>query len=457
MRFLLVRRPGAPMVTAGWAVRTGSGDEQPGSTGISHLLEHLMFHGSRRIGTRSPDREGELMARQDDAADRLLELRRQPSSPARDAEVTDLERRLEKLLADHRPLMQRGELFRIYRDQGAIGINALTDRDFTAYHGQIPANKLALWFWLESDRLLDPVFREFYTEGSVVEEERRQRLESTPTGAAAEKLAAVFWEGHPYAWPTIGRAEDFTAIRRAQAEAWFRAHYRPDRITAVLVGDFDPEQVKALARAYFGRLPRSASPPPAPVATPVPAQTAERRLTELCECTPQTRVLYRTVGFGHPDSYVLDVLAGVLNGRTGRLYRSLVLGQGVAFAAYAQHDAARRGGSFGVILESKGEATPAALVDVWEKELDRLRREPVPERELQKVKNQILTDSWRRLSDPQSLALRLLTWDARGDWRELERWPEATLAVTAGDLQRVVQTWLDPRKRTVGIFERGRR
>jgi zinc protease len=110
-----------------------------------------------------------------------------------------------------------------------------------------------------------------------------------------------------------------------------------------------------------------------------------------------------------------------------------------------------------VILESKGEATPEALLAAWDAEVERLRREPVPERELQKVKNQILTDSWRRLSDPLALALRLLAAEALGDWRELERWPEATLKVTPADLQRVAGTWLDPQKRTIGIFERGRR
>ncbi|HKH46782.1 MAG TPA: pitrilysin family protein [Thermoanaerobaculia bacterium] len=465
MRFLLVRRPGAPLVAAGWVVRTGSGDEQPGVTGISHLLEHLMFHGSQKIGTRTPDREGVLMARQDELADRLVTLRGQPPSAGRDAEMADLQRRLEKLIADQRPLMVRGELSRIYRDEGAVGVQALTYRDYTVYYGQIPTNKLSLWFWLESDRLLSPVFREFYLEGSVVEEERRQRLESTPTGKAVEKLAAAFWEGHPYAWPTLGRTEDLAVLRRSQTEAWFLEHYRPDQVIAALVGDFDPEQVKVLARAYFGRLRRPGAPPPglisppsALTSAPAPAAvpTGERRLTESCECTPQSRVLYHTPGFGHPDTYVLDVLAGVLNGRTGRLFRSLVLGQGIAFAAYAEHDAARRGGSFSVVLESKGETTPEALVASWDAEVDRLRREPVSERELQKVKNQILTESWRGLSDPLALALRLLAAEALGDWRELDRWPEATLAVTPADLQRVVSTWLDPQKRTVGVFVRGR-
>jgi predicted Zn-dependent peptidase len=454
MRFLLLRRPGAPLVTAGWVVRVGSGDETPGSTGISHLLEHLMFHGSRRIGNRFADREGEIMARQDEVADRLFSLRGQPASPERDAEIASLQKRMEKLLADQQPLMMRGEFSRLYREAGAVGTNAVTDRDHTIYYGQIPANKLELWFWMESDRLLDPVFREYYNEGRIVEEERRQRMETTPEGLAVEKLNAAHWEEHPYSWPPLGRTEDLATFRRSQLAAWFAAHYRPDRMSAVLVGDFDPEQAKALARSYFGRLPRRETPAPAAESPSAPARTAEKRITERCACTPQARVLYRTPSFGHPDSSALDVLAGVLNGRTGRLYRSLVLEQGTAFAAYALHEPGRRGGTFGVVLESKGSVAPAALVPAWDAELERLRREPVSERELQKVKNQILTESWRRLSDPVALALRLLTWDALGDWRFVDRWPEATQAVTAADLQRVIAAHFDPKQRTVGVFER---
>ena len=400
MRFLLVQRPGAPMVATAWAVRAGSGDERPGITGISHFLEHLMFHGTTRIGTR--------------------------------------------------------ELHRIYQDAGAVGINALTDRDYTVYHGQIPANKLELWFWMESDRLLAPVFREIYNEMRVVEEERRQRLESTPLGPSLERIDAVVWEGHPYAWPPLGRTADLATITRAQVEAYFAASYRPERLTAALVGDFDPEQVKALARAYFGRLPRRGERSREATPAAVPVRAAEQKIAEACECAPQARVIYRTPAFGHPDTYALDVLAGLLSGRTGRLHRALVLGRGTAFAAFALHDAWRQGGLFTVNLEAKGSTAPQDLVPVWDEELKKLRDGPIPERELQKVKNQILTDSWRRLADPLALAVGLATLDAQGDWNQINRWPEAAQAVTAEDVRRMIDTYFRPQGRTVVIFQRGR-
>lgn len=454
MRFLLVRRPGAPMVATAWGVRVGSGDERPGITGISHLLEHLMFQGTTRIGTRNAGREGELMARQDEVWDRLLALRGRPSSPGRDAEMAGLQKQLDKLLADQKPLILLGELHRIYHEAGAVGINALTDRDYTVYFGQIPANKLELWFWMESDRLLAPVFREIYNEGQIVEEERRQRLDSTPLGPSLERIDAVIWEGHPYAWPTLGRTADLATITRAQTEAYFAASYRPERLTAALVGDFDPEQVKALARAYFGRLPRRGERSREANPAAVPARAAEQKITETCECAPQARVIYRTPAFGHPDTYALDVLAGLLSGRTGRLHRALVLGRGTAFAAFALHDAWRHGGQFSVSLEAKGGTSPQDLVPTWDEELKKLRDGPIPERELQKVKNQILTDSWRRLADPLALALSLATLDARGDWNQINRWPEAAQAVTAEDVRRVIDTYFRPQGRTVAIFQR---
>lgn len=399
MRFLLVRRPGAPMVAAGWVARVGSGDEKPGATGLSHLLEHLMFQGTRRL--------------------------------------------------------RQGEYARIYTEAGAVGMNAVTDRDFTMYYGLIPSGKLELWFWMESDRLLSPSFPEFDKEVRIVEEERRQRLESTPTGLVGEQLLGAFWEGHPYSWPAIGRPEDLKALRRERAEEYFQAHYAPGRLTAAIVGDFDPEEVKALARAYFGRVVREAR--PAPVTPELPAQTAERRMTGACDCQPQARVLYRTVPFGHADGAALDVLSGLLNGRTGRLHRALVLDRQAAFSAWTLHEPGRRGGLFTVTAEAKGGVAPAKLVEAWEEELSRLRSGPIPDEELQKVKNQITTDAWRRLQEPLGLALRLLIYDAQGDWTHLNRWPEAALAVKAEDIYRVIDLYFKPANRTVGLFERAGR
>src|SRR3989442_12683003 len=133
-------------------------------------------------------------------------------------------------------------------------MNGGTWEVFTIYFISVPASKLELWFWMESDRLSSPVFREFYAERQVVAEERRMRIESTPTGRYVQQFDTMFWKSSPYGWPVVGWPSDLDAITREDAMAYFGKYYAPNNLTACLVGDFDPAQAAALARNYFGRL-----------------------------------------------------------------------------------------------------------------------------------------------------------------------------------------------------------
>lgn len=370
MTFLLVHREGMPLTAVGWVAHAGSGDETPGRTGVSHLIEHLMFKGSRIIGSRDIDRELEVMSQEDEMRTqiRLLQTRfsEDPSSERRVAELT-LE--LNRLQPVARSLMKKGEYALVYTEAGAVGINALTREDLTLYYLRIPASQIELWFWMESDRLLHPVFREFYQEFDIVDEERRQRIDSAPGEAEKERFTALFWRGHPYSWPVVGRREDLRQLTRADAREFFAAHYEPSNLTAALVGDFDPMEIRALAQKYFGRLPRrdvgegagqerdgvrqQEAKDSHSALSRQPARD-ELRMTVDCACPTQVSVRYRTVPFGHPDSYALDALAGILNGRTGRLHRAFVLDRQIAFSASAQHEAFRRGGLLCVPCGSRG-------------------------------------------------------------------------------------------------------
>ena len=181
-----------------------------------------------------------------------------------------------------------------------------------------------------SGRLLHPVFREFYAERDVVFEERRMRTESTPTGMAAEAHLSLFWQSHPYSWPVIGWPSDIPAISLAQANEFYDIYYSPQNITLILVGDFDSTNAEKLAREYFERIPRGNQNPPDVVTLEMP-QTIEKRMVAEVEANPQTDIYWHTVPFGHPDSYALQVLAQILSGRTGRLYKDLELGSEVTF------------------------------------------------------------------------------------------------------------------------------
>ncbi len=466
MRFLLVRRPELTTVAAAWIAHVGSVNERPGITGLAHFFEHMMFKGTRTIGTRDIDLDLEIIAAQEEVQEQIrAELREQrrrwrrgeiddPYDPAhRTDRLEALRREFRELVLAQREIMIKDELDKVYTDGGGTSLNAFTGEDFTVYINQLPANRLELWFWLESDRLLNPVFREFYAERDVVREERRLRTESTPTGRYDEQADAMFWQSHPYSWPIIGWPSDLEVISKAQADEFFATWYAPNNLSAVLVGNFDPVEVRELAERYFGRLRRSERPIP-DVVTLEAEQLAEKRMTAECDCQPQLQVRYHAVPFGHADGYALDVIAGVLNGRTGRLHRRMVEGAEIASTAAARHEARKYAGLFRMSAETKGGAAPEQLLEAWDEMVAELIAEPVPEDELAKVRNRVSADVYRQLRDPFFLMIQLAVMDALGDWSYLNTVAERTSRVTAEDVQRVAAKYLEPSKRLVGLYYR---
>lgn len=464
MQFLLLPRSGDPNVAAGWVSKFGSVHERPGVTGVAHLFEHMMFKGTRTIGTKDIDRDlaiidelDALRAQIESERAVLLEKQRRgliedPGDPAnRSPEHTALLERFEALIAEQHALLVKDEFSRIYTTNGGSGMNAGTTSDFTIYFINVPANKLELWFWMESDRLADPVFREFYAERDVVREERRLRTDSTPTGKLNEQFESMFWQASPYGWPVIGWPSDLDAITRAEAMEFFDLYYAPNNLVAALVGDFDPDAVKALARKYFGRLERGER-EPGPVRTREVEQQAEQRLTGHAETRPQATIRFHTVPDAHVDEPALIVLSAVLNGRTGRLYKSLVLEQKVAVQAGAGVNGRKYDGSFEISGVAAPGSTPEDVESALLAELELLASEPVGDRELQKVKNQQLAGDFRKLQSKFGLMLQLLTYEALGDWSNVNAFSDRIQAVTPDDIQRVAKRYFTPTNRSVALY-----
>lgn len=465
MRFLAVVRPEMTTVSAGWAAHVGSANERPGITGMSHFFEHMMFKGTPRVGTTDAERDEAIIREQEEIQERIRDIYRKRREESRlgligdpfgtedlPEELTALLEEFDSLAEEQRSLMVKDEFDRIYTEAGASGMNAFTSNDQTVYFITVPQNRLELWFWMESERLLRPVFREFYTERDVVHEERRLRTESTPTGEFDEAFDAMFWQSHPYSWPVIGWPSDLRVFTLEQAEEFYATYYSPGNLTAALVGNFDPAQAKELAERYFGRLAPGAEAPE--VVTLEMEQNAEKRLDASCDCQPQVKLRYHTVPFRHRDQYALDVLTGLLNGRTGRLYRSMVLGDEIASSAGAFHDNRKWAGLLQVSAEAKGETTPAELAAAIDREIARLVEEPIPADEIQKVKNQASASAWERLDSGFFLLLQLLVYDTLGDWRYIDTWADATLAVTEADIKRVAAQYLTPTNRAVAYYTR---
>ena len=514
MKFLLVPRHDQPnTVAAGWLAKVGSVNERPGITGISHFFEHMMFKGTDAIGTRDSARDADYRARQKAIRDKinqltwsaqydsyfkgtiadawdakndtpelarlraeLKSLMDEQQGKAGDAEIkqlevelaktdaatptgtqrkADLEKQIANLKAQQTALstIVKDEFDKIYTAAGGTGMNAFTSYDLTFYFINVPSNKFELWAWMESDRLNNSVFREFYSERDVVHEERRLRTESTPTGVFQEQFDSMFWMASPYSWPVIGWTSDLNSYTMDEAMKYWNTYYRPNNLVGIIVGDFDPAAAKKTITTYFSRLEPGKVAPPS-VVTLEPKQGAEMRMMAEAETQPQVEIRYHTVGFQHKDSYALDVMSSILNGRTGRLYKDMVEGTKVASSAGAQQDSRKYAGAFSFEAETKGDSTPLQLEEGWYAELKKLQTEAVPAEELQKVKNQAMADSYRRLQSNFFLLIQLAQAEALGDWSEINKESAKVQAVTAEDIKRVANQYFDKTNRSVATYTR---
>jgi predicted Zn-dependent peptidase len=370
-------------------------------------------------------------------------------------ELAELRRSLQSTVEEHREVIVKDELASLYQGEGAVGLNAFTSEDVTFYINQLPANKLELWCWIESDRLANSVFREFFSERDVVHEERRMRTESSPTGEFQEQFNSMFWQASPYSWPVIGWPSDLNSYTLEEANRYFDIYYQPSNLVGVLVGDFELEPTKQMIRDYFGLLEAGSEPTP-PVPTIEPSQKARQRMVAEVDAQSEVEVRYHAVPFGHEDGYALEIMSAVLNGKTGRLYKAMVEGEETASNVSFGADGKKYAGLLSFSGSVKGDATPEDLEAGWYEQVALLQNEPVSSKELEKVKNNVIADQYRGLQSNFFLMIQLGYMEALGDWEYINYSGEKLLAVTADDVQRVASKYLTTNNSSVAIYNRAK-
>ena len=466
MKVLLLERNDAPSISGGWVARVGSVNERPGITGIAHLFEHMMFKGTPKIGTKDYKADVKIISEQERVRDAMRAEERKMREMWRKGEITDLQdpdqktdewkklnEEFKALIEEHRKVIVKNEFDRIYTSNGGSRMNAYTSYDHTAYFITVPANKLELFMWMESGRLLEPVFREFYTERDVVFEERRMRTESTPLGKFFESFNSLFWESHPYSWPIIGWPSDIPAISKVQADEFYATYYMPQNLTLVLVGDFESKAALTMAEKYFGRIKKGKGVVPDVVTLEQP-QKAEKRFYAEAETNPNIDIYWHTPAFGHKDTYPLSVLARVLSTRTGRLHKELVLGKKRATDTWAWQGARKYAGEFNMGAEVTDGNTPEQVEQEIYTLVEEIKSKPVPSKELQKVKNNFAAAEYRRLSSNHPILMQIMRSEGLGNWREINEAGPKIQAVTAADLQRVAQKYFTKENRAVAVYTR---
>jgi predicted Zn-dependent peptidase len=452
---ILVERHDAPVFAYATMVDVGSTQEVPGITGLAHMFEHMAFKGSDRLGTTDWEAERKALQRVEETYAAYNSARR--AMTGRDEQkLAALEKAWKDAIAEADKFVVNDEFSQIIDRAGGVGLNAFTSNDQTAYFFSAPSNRFELWAFLESERYRRPVFRQFYKERDVVNEERRMRVESSPFGRLLEEFTAAAFIAHPYGFSGVGWPSDLASISATDAEAFFRKYYVPSNMVIAIVGDLNPSEAWPVIEKYFGRLPKS--PQPEPLATVEPPQRAER--TVILRETSQPIYIegYHRPAATHPDSPTYDVIAMLLSsGRTSRLYTSLVRDKKIA--ANASGFNGFPGDKYPNLFAAFAVPTPGHTNDEVQAaihaELERLKTEDVPADELASVKTRVKAGLVRRLDSNSGLALQLVSYQILyGDWRELFREVEAVDKVTPADIRRVANATFSPNNRTVGRIER---
>ena len=399
LRFLILPRHDAPVVSFHTYVNVGAVNESRGITGLAHIFEHLAFKGTSDIGTKDFKKEKTAL----DALDKAWIAWRaetKKGSAADSSKLKSLRAAFDAMQETASGLVENGEFDKIIEQQGGVGLNAGTAADATQYYFSLPSNKLELWFTLESSRFFDPVVRDFYKEKDVVMEERRMRTESNPIGKLVEEFLAVAYKSHPYRDPVIGHMSDLEGITREEALAFFKKYYIPSNMVIAIVGDVDPKETIRLAEVYFGRLP--AGPPPPDVRTVEPEQQSERSVTLREESQRILLLGYKKGSARDPDAAVYDAIEDAMSsGRTSRLYKSLVRDKKIAiqaagFSGFPGQKYPNLFAFFAVPAQGKtNEECLAAIND----EIEKLKKESITEEELQAVKTRARAGLIRSLAD----------------------------------------------------------
>lgn len=450
MKFIVLERHEAPVVSFHVYADVGSANESYGITGISHLLEHMAFKGSTTVGTKDYDVEKKILKELDAL---YVQIKREKAKAKPDSEkLKEMEEKFEAIRMKAKEYVVNNEYFDMMMREGDRGVNAYTSTDATQYINSLPSNKLEYWMAMTSDRFLNSVFREFFKERDVVMEERRLGLETRPMGKLVEDFSATAFKAHPYHHSVIGHMSDLERITRKDVEQYFRKFYGPSNLTVGIVGDVKTEEVFKLADVYFSRIP--SGPKPEPVRTKEPEQWGERRVIVEAKSQPIIIVGYHCPDARHKDSRSLEALANIIGqGRSSRIHQVLVKEKKVAVAVVSIFGFP--GDKFSNLtvfyaVPSRGH-TSAECLELIDEEIEKIKKESVTSEELTKFKRSEVKGILDQMKSNSRMAALLTYADVvLGDWKLIFEQIEEIRAITAEDVKRVANKYLVKKHRTIG-------
>ena len=454
LTIVLCERPEAPVFSYFTMVNAGSANDPQGASGLAHMFEHMAFKGTTEIGTTNYPAEKVALAKVEVAyAAYDAEFRKRVGQDP--AKLAALKKVFDDATTDAEQYVVPNAFPQIAEQNGAEGLNASTSEDSTEYFWSMPSNRLELWAYMESSRIGEPVEREFYKERDVVQEERRMRIDSSPVGRMIEQFLATAYVAHPYGRSGVGWESEISQVSATEADAFHAKYYVPANIVIAVVGDVSPATTMPMLEKYFGKIP--AGPKPEPMTTIEPPQMAEKSVVIHDPSQPFYIEGYHRPDYRDPDDAVYDAITDIFsNGRTARLYRSLVRDQRIAATAqgFSGFPGDKYPGLFSFYAVPLPGHTTDEVATAIRKEIDRLKTEDVTDEELAKFKTRSKADRLRGLADNAGLANQMADYQTKfGDWREMFREQARDEAVTKADIRRVANKIFAASNRTTARIE----
>ncbi|MBP7901225.1 MAG: insulinase family protein [Spirochaetes bacterium] len=454
LKVVIVKNEDVAVVSCRLYYFVGSMYEGPGTSGLSHMYEHMMFKGTKILGTKDYKKELPYIKKMDAVAANIQKLKDAGASDD-DARIVEMKKEIYSLLAEQRKYIKKDEIWETYQKNGGSKLNAWTSDYLTAYLVTLPKNKVELFYWIESDRMQNPVLREFYSERDVVAEERRMRYDNQPVSSYYENLLARFYTVHPFRIPTIGYMSDIQSYTRSKMEEHVRRYYTPDNAMIVLSGNIDAKKARADIEKYFGKIPR-AEKPKQTVVTREPEPAGETRFIVRGESEPRIDIMFHIPPYPHNDVFTLDVIEGILGGRSGRLYKRLVDDEKLCTDADASNSFRLHGGYFIISASLIDGADPSAVERIIYDEIDKVKTTLPSDNEMERVKNSIRYSYLSSLKSLESISDQIARFQALGDWKGMFDYTDRIISVKKDELPAAASKYLVREKQTAGVLISGK-
>ena len=470
LKLLMIPKPGVPRVVCHIYFKVGSINERPGITGLAHINEHMMFKGTQMMGVTDSQADAAIDRKIDELMEKVYREKYWKADGGDQAKLAQWQKEFDELVKAEKKYIIKDDLWNLYMKNGGTGLNASTSNESTGYYVTLPSNKVELQMLLESDRMTNAYFREFYSEKDVIMEERRLS-ENRPGYLFGEQVDAAFYAASPYHWDVIGWMDDLRKVTKADLIEFRKKHYVPNNAVAIYVGDLDPARIVAMAEKYFGRIPRG--PDVEPIRTYEPPQYSEKRIYGQGPAPTRLQMMFHTPQEGQADAAALSILADVLGsgggmggprgggfrgggGGSGRLYKLLVVQKEMAVNVSASSRAQWYVGSFQFSATPRldKKVQPEDLEkEIWA-EIDRIKKEGVAPDEIQKAKNRSEAMFVRSLASSMGLASRVGRVELNRGWRSIMTDLEMLKKVTNDDIKRVAAKYFVRDNSLAAIYKR---